>query len=47
MTDENRRDNFRRWIANPPAVKPGTAMPSLGLSEQQVNDITEFLLTLK
>ena len=47
MNDENRRDNFRRWIANPPAVKPGTAMPSLGLSEQQVNDITEFLLTLK
>ncbi len=39
--------NLRRWIANPQAVKPGTAMPNLGLSEQQVTDLVNFLLILK
>ena len=40
-------ENLRRWISNPPAVKPGTAMPNLGLSEQQVNDLVQFLLVLE
>jgi cytochrome c oxidase subunit II len=39
--------NLTRWIKNPPAVKPGTLMPNLGLSDQQVSDIVKFLLTLK
>lgn len=39
--------NLTRWITNPPAVKPGTLMPNLGLSEQQVHDIVQWLLTLK
>lgn len=43
----NNEESLKRWISNPPAVKPGTLMPNLGLSEQQVNDITQFLLTLK
>jgi len=28
-------------------VKPGTLMPNLGLSQQQVHDIVLFLQTLK
>jgi cytochrome c oxidase subunit 2 len=40
-------ENLRRWVKNPPAVKPGTQMPNLGLSDQQVNDIVLFLMTLK
>jgi cytochrome c oxidase subunit II len=40
-------ENLTRWISNPPAVKPGTLMPNLGLSQQQVHDIVQFLLTLK
>jgi cytochrome c oxidase subunit 2 len=40
-------ENLRRWISNPPAVKPGTAMPNLGLSEQQVTDLVNFLLVLE
>jgi len=39
--------NLTRWISNPPAVKPGTVMPNLGLSEAQVHDIVQWLLTLK
>jgi cytochrome c oxidase subunit II len=40
-------ENLRKWVKNPPAVKPGTLMPNLGLSDQQVNDIVLFLMTLK
>jgi len=35
------------WIKNPPAVKPGTQMPNYGLSDEQVHDIVQWLLTLK
>jgi cytochrome c oxidase subunit 2 len=40
-------ENLTRWVSNPPAVKPGTLMPNLGLSQQQVHDIVLFLQTLK
>jgi cytochrome c oxidase subunit 2 len=36
-----------RWIKNPPAVKPGTLMPNLSLSDEQVHDLVQWLLTLK
>ena len=39
--------NLTKWIKNPPAVKPTTAMPNLGLSDTQVHDIVQWLLTLK
>jgi cytochrome c oxidase subunit 2 len=40
-------ENLRRWISDPPAVKPGTTMPNLGLSEQQITDLVNFLLVLE
>ena len=40
-------ENLKKWISNPPAVKPGTLMPNLGLSQQQIDDIVLFLQTLK
>ena len=40
-------ENLTRWIKNPPAVKPGTLMPNLGLSDEQIHDIVQWLLTLK
>jgi cytochrome c oxidase subunit 2 len=40
-------ENLKRWIADPPAVKPGTLMPKLPLSQQQIDDIVLFLQTLK
>jgi cytochrome c1 len=36
-------ENLTRWILNPPALKPGTAMPALGLTEQEAQDVTAFL----
>jgi cytochrome c oxidase subunit 2 len=40
-------ENLTRWIKNPPAVKPGTLMPNLNLSDEQIHDIVQWLLTLK
>jgi len=40
-------DNLVRWIMNPPAIEPGTAMPDLGLSKQQARDIAAYLYTLQ
>lgn len=44
---ENNEENLREWLADPPAVKPGTAMPDLGLSEQQIDALVEYLYTLE
>ena len=40
-------ENLTRWIHNPPAVKPNTVMPNLNLSDEQIHDIVQWLLTLK
>ena len=37
-------DDLRNWIDNPPKVKPGTAMPDLPLTDQQLDDLTAFLM---
>lgn len=39
--------NLIRWVRNPPSVEPGTAMPVLGLDEQQARDVAAYLYTLR
>ncbi len=39
-------ENLERWLADPQAVKPGTAMPNLGLSPQTRQELTHFLMQL-
>lgn len=39
--------NLVRWIMDPPAIEPGTAMPRLGLDEQQARDVAAYLYTLR
>lgn len=39
----NTPENMAHWLMDPPAMKAGTAMPKLGLSEQEAQDITAFL----
>lgn len=34
------------WILNPPALKPETAMPALGLTESEARDVASYLYTL-
>ncbi|MDP9266245.1 MAG: cytochrome c oxidase subunit II [Chloroflexota bacterium] len=40
-------ENLKKWISNPPGVKPGTQMPNLGLPPDNIDAIVKFLLTLK
>jgi cytochrome c len=42
----NTPDNLVRWLRDPPSIEPGTAMPNLGLSEQDARDIAAYLYTL-
>lgn len=39
--------NLERWLENPPAIEPKTAMPALGLDADQARDIAAYLLTLR
>lgn len=42
----NTAENLMRWIRRPSDVVPGTAMPVLGLSEEDSRDIAAFLYSL-
>jgi mono/diheme cytochrome c family protein len=42
----NTPENLQRWLREPGAVKAGTAMPDVGVSEQDARDIAQFLNTL-
>lgn len=43
----NRPEELIRWIQDPPAVNPRTAMPNLGVSEQDARHIAAYLYTLR
>ncbi len=40
-------DDLKAWILNPPALKPGTLMPNLGLTDEEATNIVAYLETLK
>lgn len=42
---DNTPDNLERWIENPQAVSPGTAMPYMGVKPDQARDLAAFLYT--
>jgi len=41
------RADLDRWLADPQAVKPGTAMPNLGLSDELRAELVAWLITLE
>jgi len=43
----NEPDNMIRWIENPQAVDPKTAMPNAGVSSRDARDIASYLYTLR
>jgi len=43
----NSPDNMMRWLKDPRAVDPLTAMPNLGIGESDARDIASYLYTLK
>ena len=42
---DNTPQNVERWIREPQAISPGTAMPDLNVGQQDARDITAFLYT--
>jgi cytochrome c len=43
----NTPENLVRWIQSPQSIEQGTAMPALGVTEQQARDIAAYLYTLR
>lgn len=42
----NSAENLALWLSDPQAVRPGSAMPTLELTESEVADIVAYLFTL-
>jgi cytochrome c len=40
-------DDLKNWIMDPPALKPDTQMPNLGLSDDEATKIVAYLELLK
>jgi cytochrome c len=43
----NQPANMVQWLRVPHAVKPGTEMPAMGLTEQEARHMAAFLYTLR
>jgi cytochrome c len=43
----NTPDNLMLWIQHPRQVEPHTAMPEMGVTEQDSRDIVAYLYTLR
>lgn len=43
----NRPDNLVRWIMDPPSLAPDTAMPNMGIPQEQARHIAAYLYTLR
>jgi len=43
----NTRENLRQWIKDPDSFKPGSLMPAMQLSDEQLDELTAYLETLK
>lgn len=43
----NQPDNLVRWVKSPQSVEPNTAMPNVGLSQEQAVNVAAYLYTLQ
>jgi cytochrome c oxidase subunit II len=44
---ENTPQDLREWLKDPPAVKPGSIMPNLGLNDHELDVLVAYLQSLK
>jgi cytochrome c oxidase subunit 2 len=44
---DNNADNLRKWLADPPGVKPGSVMPNLGLNDHELDVLVAYLQSLQ
>jgi cytochrome c oxidase subunit 2 len=45
--DQTHSEALKAWLANPPEVKPGSFMPPLGLTEQEIDALIVWLESLE
>jgi cytochrome c oxidase subunit 2 len=43
----NTRENLRAWIKDPQAVKRGNLMPNLQLNSRELDEVVNYLSSLK
>lgn len=44
---ELNEENLRLWLADPPERKPGSLMPDLDLTDDQIDDLVAYLMSLE
>lgn len=44
---DNTPENLARWISDPQAIKPGSLMPRVGLTPDELQDVVAFLTSLR
>jgi cytochrome c oxidase subunit 2 len=44
---QNTPENMRRWVKNPQAIKPGALMPDFYLDDQQIDQLADYLSSLR
>src|ERR1700757_5071949 len=44
---QNTRENLRLWIQNPSAIKPGSLMPAMKLSDTDLDAVVSYMETLR
>jgi len=42
----NTRENLRKWLKKPSSIKKGTRMPNLGLADEEIELLIEYIQTL-
>jgi cytochrome c oxidase subunit 2 len=47
LANEEEDGELAAWLRNPPAVKPGALMPDYGLTEDQIQSLVTYLMSLK
>ena len=43
----NTPENLRLWLRHPDAIKPGSLMPAMQLSDEDVNAVADYLESLR
>ena len=43
----NTHDNLRQWIKDPQTIKPGSLMPNMQLNSRELDEVVEYLSSLK
>jgi cytochrome c oxidase subunit 2 len=44
---DNNAENIRTWLHDPPAAKPGSIMPNLGLNDHELDVLVAYLQSLR